>query len=76
MLRARPADLLIAAGVLVLVIGVLWRIGWLSWFGRLPGDVRIEGEGWSVFLPISSMIVTSAVLTVLVNIVVRVLGDR
>lgn len=35
-------------------------------FGKLPGDIRIQGEGRYVFIPITSMIVVSAILSLLV----------
>jgi hypothetical protein len=37
--------------------------------GRLPGDVRIRGEGWSFYFPVVTCIVISIVLTVLLNLV-------
>jgi hypothetical protein len=42
-----------------------------GWFGRLPGDVRHEGERARVFVPVTSMIVVSVVLTVVINLVGR-----
>ncbi|MFN7951748.1 MAG: DUF2905 domain-containing protein [bacterium] len=55
--------LLIGLGVAVVLVGVLVYSGALSWFGRLPGDIRIEGEHSRFYLPITSMIVVSVVLT-------------
>ena len=34
--------LIVVAGVLIVMLGVLVWGGGLSWFGRLPGDIRIE----------------------------------
>jgi len=42
-------------------------------FGRLPGDIRIERDGFSFYFPLASSIVISVVLTVIVNIVLRIL---
>lgn len=42
-----------------------------SWFGRLPGDVRIESERVRIFFPITSMVVVSIVLTLLLNLLRR-----
>ena len=42
-----------------------------SWFGRLPGDIRIQGENSFFFFPITSMIVVSLVLTLLFNLFVK-----
>ncbi len=58
---------LIIAGCLLLALGVLLHFvpGALSWFGRLPGDIRIEGERSKVFIPITSMLVVSILLSLL-----------
>lgn len=63
--------LLIGAGVLAVVVGVLVWSGALSWFGRLPGDLRFSTERSRVFVPITSAIIASVVLTVVVNLLFR-----
>jgi hypothetical protein len=65
--------LVVVIGVGVVVVGLLIASGALSWFGRLPGDLRHEGANTRVFVPITSMIVVSIVLTILVNVVGRFL---
>lgn len=60
--------LLMSAGAAIALVGVLIYFGGFSWFGRLPGDIRYEGEGTRVYVPITSMLVLSAVLTLLVNL--------
>ncbi|HAQ24618.1 DUF2905 domain-containing protein [Stutzerimonas nitrititolerans] len=64
------AKWLMAAGVLLLLLGVAlhYAPGLLNWFGKLPGDIRIESERSRTFIPITSMIVLSVVLTILVNL--------
>lgn len=61
----------VALGVAAIVIGLLIASGALSWFGRLPGDIRIEGENTRVFIPITSMLLVSLVLTLIVNLLRR-----
>ncbi|NVO84338.1 DUF2905 domain-containing protein [Hymenobacter terrestris] len=39
--------------------------GWFSWFGRLPGDVRVERPGFRLYVPWVSMLLISAVLSLL-----------
>lgn len=58
------------AGALVFAVGaVLHFAPWmLSWFGRLPGDIRIESENGKFFFPVMSMLLVSIVLTILVNV--------
>ena len=54
----------IVAGIVVVLVGGAIAVGALSWFGRLPGDVRHEGENVKVYAPIVSMLVISLVLSV------------
>jgi len=62
--------LLTAIGVILVVIGLVVSYApWLiSWFGRLPGDIRIENEQRFVFIPITSMLIVSIILTLIVNL--------
>lgn len=57
--------LLIVIGMAVVVLGLLARAGLLGWVGRLPGDIRIETESTRVFIPITTSIIGSVVLTLL-----------
>lgn len=74
----RAGSLLMALGALLLIIGAVARFfpGAFSWFGNLPGDVRIEGENSRVFIPITSMILVSVVLSVLARVVGAIFRDR
>ena len=61
--------------LLVLVGGALWLLGRSGLpVGRLPGDIRIEAENVSCYVPIATMIILSIVLTIVLNIVVRLLN--
>jgi hypothetical protein len=64
---------LILAGLLLLVVGVVLQFapGIFNWFGRLPGDIRVEGERGKFFFPITSMVIVSVVLTLLINLFKR-----
>jgi hypothetical protein len=44
---------------------VLTLSGALSWFGRLPGDIRISSDNTRVYIPITSMLLVSVVLNVM-----------
>ncbi|HUH08107.1 MAG TPA: DUF2905 domain-containing protein [Egibacteraceae bacterium] len=68
-MESRSVGLMIVAlGVGAIILGVLVMTGALSWFGRLPGDIRIEGERTRVYIPITSMIIASIVLTILLSL--------
>lgn len=63
---------LIAGGILVILGLVLHFAPWLlTWFGRLPGDVRYEAGRSRVFIPVTSMIIVSIVLTLVMNLFFR-----
>ena len=58
--------LLVALGLLLVAAGVLWPwLAKLPW-GRLPGDVSIEREGFSFHFPLMTSLVVSVVLSLLV----------
>ncbi|MCZ2108807.1 MAG: DUF2905 domain-containing protein, partial [Dehalococcoidia bacterium] len=60
-------------GVAAVVVGLVVMTGSLSWFGRLPGDIRISNGNTRVFIPITTMILLSVVLSVVSFIVRRFL---
>jgi hypothetical protein len=62
---------IVAAGVALVVVGLLVWSGALGWFGRLPGDIRIERDTVRVYIPIVSMLIVSAVLSLLLYLVRR-----
>lgn len=57
---------LIIVGLLALVAGLLWP--WLSKlpFGRLPGDIAIERDNLRLYLPITSMVIVSLVISLVI----------
>ncbi len=65
--------MLVLAGLGLVVIGLLVYSGALSWFGRLPGDVRWEGEHTRVYFPLVSMLLLSALLSLITFVVRRFL---
>ena len=61
---------LMLIGAVILVIGAILHFfpGVFNWFGKLPGDIHIETESGSVYIPIASMIVVSLAITLLLNL--------
>jgi hypothetical protein len=71
---------MIAFGRLLLVIGLAMALiggiiliagRYFPWLGNLPGDIRIEGENYKIYIPLATMILVSILATILVNIFVR-----
>lgn len=56
---------LILLGILLVVIGVLWP--WLGklGLGRLPGDIVIERENFRLYLPITTSLLASLLLSLI-----------
>jgi hypothetical protein len=62
------ARMLIGIGLLLVVVGtVLWllaRLG-VGWPGRLPGDIVVQRDGFTLYLPIATSLLVSVVLSLL-----------
>jgi hypothetical protein len=56
---------LIIIGIIVIIVGLLWP--WLSKLpiGKLPGDIVIDKPNFKIYIPITTMIIISAVLSLL-----------
>jgi hypothetical protein len=65
--------LLVGAGVVMVLIGLLLWSGSLSWFGRLPGDIRVERDSVRVYVPLVSMLLVSIVLSLVLYLIRRLL---
>jgi len=66
--------LIIALGALAILVGLIVMTGAFSWFGRLPGDIRIERGNSRVYIPLASMLLISIVLSIISAVVRRLLG--
>jgi len=55
--------------ILVLIGGFFVLASRVPWFGRLPGDFVFRREGLAIFIPITTMLIVSLILTILLNIV-------
>ena len=66
---------IIMAGVGIVLIGLVWYfLGHrLNWIGRLPGDIRIEREGFRFHFPLTTMVLLSLLLSGVLNILRRIL---
>lgn len=63
----------VIAGIALVLIGLVLQFapGLLQWFGKLPGDIHLRSENSQVFIPITSMVIVSIVLTLLINLFQR-----
>jgi hypothetical protein len=67
----RSVGFWIAVGAGVALLGLAISNGFFAWFGRLPGDVRIETDNTRVFVPITSMLIVSVAASLLLGLLRR-----
>ena len=64
--------LMLAGLSLAALGGVVWVVGrWGLPLGRLPGDIRIEREGFSFYFPFTTSILASLLITLVLNLLLR-----
>lgn len=63
--------LLIILGILLIAIGLAWTAGEKLGFGRLPGDIVIEREGFRLYIPLMTSLIISVVLSLLLWLFTR-----
>jgi uncharacterized protein HemY len=70
-MNASPGPIIVMAGVALVLVGLAVWSGALGWFGRLPGDIRIERDSMRIYIPLASMLVISVVLSLLMYLLNR-----
>ena len=65
----------IIGGVITVLIGMVIYFfhDKLHWIGRLPGDIRVEKENFKFYFPITTMIIFSVVITILIQLIKKIL---
>lgn len=58
---------LITAGLVILAVGFLFLVADKLPIGKLPGDINIEKNGFKFFIPVTTCILVSIVITLIVN---------
>ncbi|HHW51231.1 MAG TPA: DUF2905 domain-containing protein [Pseudoclavibacter sp.] len=63
---------LIGAGVVLIVLGAVFLVlGRIPWLGRMPGDILIDRDNVTVFIPLGTMLLVSLLLTLIANLLAR-----
>ncbi len=61
-----PGKLLIILGIVLVIIGLLLTFtGKIPFFGKLPGDIRIERENFSFYFPLGTCLLLSLLLSLI-----------
>ncbi|HEY5405968.1 MAG TPA: DUF2905 domain-containing protein [Ginsengibacter sp.] len=66
---------IIIAGLFIVIAGILVYFfnDYFKWLGKLPGDIRIEKGNFHFYFPIVTMIVISVAVTIIINVIRRLL---
>lgn len=70
-MNAATGKILIFVGIAIAALGALIFLAGnkLNWFGRLPGDIRVEKENFKFYFPVTSLILISVLLNLLIFLV-------
>jgi hypothetical protein len=66
--------LLIAGGIIIVAGLLLTFSNHIPFLGKLPGDIVIKKENFTFYFPIVSFLIVSIILTVIINIILRLIG--
>ena len=66
--------MLVVMGGLIAALGAVFLLSdKFPFLGRLPGDIHVEGKNASFHFPVVTCLIVSVVLTIILNIIVRLL---
>jgi hypothetical protein len=65
------ARFLIVLGLAILVIGLLWPYLGKLGLGQLPGDIVIERENWTLYIPVATCLLLSLLFSLVFWVVNR-----
>ena len=71
------SKILMIAGAALFALGLLFYLAgrldgtWLSWLGRLPGDIRIEKENFRFYFPLTTSVLISVVASLILYLISR-----
>jgi hypothetical protein len=71
--RSSAGPMLVAAGVVLAIAGLLVWAGAFRWFGKLPGDIRIERPNSRIYIPLGSSLLVSVVLSLLLSLIMAII---
>ncbi len=67
---AQLGRVIVLVGAVIVVFGVLLVVAdRVPFMGRLPGDITVTGDGWTIYAPLATSIVLSVLLTVGLSLV-------
>lgn len=72
-MRPSLGPVLVALGGLLILLGLLVWSNLASWLGHLPGDIRVVRPNTRIYIPVTSMVILSIVLSIVLALLRRLL---
>lgn len=71
----QAGKILLITGIILAITGLILLLAGksFSWFGHLPGDIRIRKEHFSFYFPLTSMLLISVLLSFILWITGKIL---
>ena len=66
--------LLILGGIIIIIGLVLVFSHHIPFLGKLPGDIVVKKGNFSFYFPLVTFLIISIVLTIIINVVLRLIG--
>lgn len=67
--------ILLIIGGIIIFLGLILVFGQhIPFFGKLPGDIVIKKEGFSLYFPIVTFLILSVILTLIINLILYFLN--
>ena len=66
--------LLILGGIIIVIGLVLVFSHHIPFLGKLPGDIVVKKDNFSFYFPLVTFLIISIVLTIIINVVLRLIG--
>jgi hypothetical protein len=71
LVRLGKAVLVVGLALIALGLGLSYGGRYLGWLGHLPGDIRVEREGFGFYLPLATCLLISLIVTVVLKLLSR-----
>ncbi len=64
----------IIIGVTLTIFGIVTYFfsDWLNWLGKLPGDFRYENKNVKIYVPLTSMVLVSLIISLLIRVLQKI----
>jgi uncharacterized membrane-anchored protein len=63
--------MLLLLGLSLAIVGGIMLLLGRSGISTLPGDIRVQSQGWGCYVPIVASIILSIALTIVLNLLIR-----